>query len=87
MVRKLGKIRNRGYIAPDDIVSLTTHFSVSFPEELSDGGGRLWEAWQRPGMGFKWSPYQAVQGINVADEVIGGDRLNPNMCSDGTACD
>jgi hypothetical protein len=33
MVRKLHKIRNRGHIAPDDIVSLTTYFSVSKGED------------------------------------------------------
>lgn len=35
------------------------------------------EAWNGAGMGFKWSPYQAVQGAMVLDEVIGGDRHNP----------
>ncbi len=33
-----------------------------FPEEAAKAGGKLIEAWHRAGMGFKWSPYQCVQG-------------------------
>ena len=54
-------------------VDLTKYFH----EEVSLAVGRLWEAWQRTGMGFTWSPYQAVQGIYVADEVIRGDQKDP----------
>ena len=52
-----------------------THY---FPEELQDGETQLLEAWLRTGMGFTWSPYQAVQGMMVVDEVIGGDRFDPS---------
>ena len=51
-----------------------THF---FPEEARQSLGRLIEVWSRPGMGFKWSPYQCTQDMMVLDEVIGGDRLDP----------
>jgi len=37
----------------------------------------LWERWTRCAMGFKPSPYQAVQGMLIADEEIRGDHLNP----------
>jgi hypothetical protein len=33
-----------------------------------------WEVWQRAAMGLKPSPYQAVQGMMVAEDVIKGDR-------------
>jgi hypothetical protein len=32
-----------------------------------------WEVWQRAAMGLKPSPYQAVQGMMVAEELIKGD--------------
>ena len=44
-------------------VDLTNYF----PEEISLAVGRLWEAWQRTGMDFTWSHYQAVQGIYMAE--------------------
>jgi hypothetical protein len=45
-----------------------------FPEELTDSDQRyLWEMWGRCAMGFKPSPYQAVQGVLHADEYIRGD--------------
>lgn len=40
------------------------------------GDGKvLWERWTRAAMGLKSSPYQAVQAVLVAKEVILGDRL------------
>ena len=54
-----------------------------FPDKIPDGEDSLIEAWLRTGMGFKWSPYQAVQGVMVLDEVIGGDRFDPETSSDG----
>jgi hypothetical protein len=44
-----------------------THFI-----ELKDGKSK-WERWCRSLMGCKSSPYQAVQGMSVADELIRGD--------------
>ena len=43
--------------------------SAYFP---NSDGTRLWECWQRALMGVKSSPYQAVQGMSVAEEVIRG---------------
>jgi hypothetical protein len=42
------------------------------------GGGDdvLWEVWDRAAMGVKSSPYQAVSGLTVADEIIQGDRYD-----------
>ena len=49
-----------------------------FPEELSSGTRQvLWERWGRCAMGFKTSPYQAVQGILFAEEIIRGDPFDP----------
>ena len=52
--------------------------TLYFPEDVPPGEKVLWEAWQRTGMGFKWSPYQAVQAMMVAEEVILGDRHDPD---------
>ena len=37
----------------------------------------LWERWTRAAMGLKSSPYQAVQAILVAKEMVRGDRRDP----------
>jgi hypothetical protein len=37
----------------------------------------VWETWLRAAMGLKSSPYQAVQGLSFAEEVIRGDHKNP----------
>jgi hypothetical protein len=38
---------------------------------------KIWERWQRAAMGLKSSPYQCVQGIMVAEELIKGDESDP----------
>jgi hypothetical protein len=51
-----------------------------FPEEVSNSSTArrvLWELWTRCGMGFKFSPYQTVQGVLFADVFIRGDRMDP----------
>jgi hypothetical protein len=35
-----------------------------------------WEVWQRAAMGLKPSPYQAVQGMMIAEEIIKGNELD-----------
>jgi hypothetical protein len=32
--------------------------------------GALWEAWTRAAMGLRSSPFQCVQGMGIAEEVI-----------------
>eukprot|EP00978_Attheya_sp_CCMP212_P005652 scaffold12675_cov60-Attheya_sp.AAC.2 len=49
-------------------------FTKYFP---SEDGGVVWEAWQRAAMGLRSSPYQAVQGVAFAEEVVRGDRTQP----------
>ena len=49
-----------------------THYS---PKDK--GQGRVWECWQRAAMGLTSSPYQACQGMGIAEEIIRGDRLDP----------
>jgi hypothetical protein len=54
-----------------------THY---FPKEAKDEDGRatkVWETWQRATMGLRSSPYQAVQAIGVAKEVIRGSQKDP----------
>jgi hypothetical protein len=49
-----------------------------FPEELSFRDQRvIWERWTRCGMGFRDSPYEAVQAMLFADEVIRGNPDDP----------
>jgi hypothetical protein len=48
-----------------------------FPEMAKREGGSVWLRWGRCGMGFTNSPYVAVQGITVAEEVILGDCKDP----------
>jgi hypothetical protein len=38
----------------------------------------VWETWQRAAMGLRSSPYQAVQAMGVAKEMIWGKRKDPN---------
>jgi hypothetical protein len=52
-------------------VDLTKFFGA---KNGSDKKLLLWEKWVRAAMGLKSSPYQAVQAILVAREVILGDR-------------
>jgi hypothetical protein len=49
-----------------------------FGEKDSEGEPKLlWERWTRAAMGLKSSPYQAVQAMMVAKDVIRGDRHDP----------
>mmetsp|Transcript_18229 Transcript_18229/g.45121 ORF Transcript_18229/g.45121 Transcript_18229/m.45121 type:complete len:1319 (-) Transcript_18229:2184-6140(-) len=45
-------------------------FTHYFPDP---SGAAVWECWHRALMGVKSSPYQAVQGMTVAEEVIRGN--------------
>jgi hypothetical protein len=42
--------------------------------DVDEFGNSLYEAWERAAMGMKSSPYQAVQAVMVAEEVIKGDH-------------
>lgn len=49
-----------------------THY---FDSKDKDGRAtKIWETWQRAAMGLRSSPYQAVQAMGVAEEVIRGDE-------------
>jgi hypothetical protein len=50
------------------------------PEELDDQGqvNVIWERWTRCGMGFKSSPYNTIQGILMAEEIVRGDHRDAN---------
>ena len=58
--------------------SLQELCGVDLTELFSEDGSVLWEAWTRALMGAKSSPYQACQGIAVADEIARGKRTDPN---------
>lgn len=145
MKRKLGKVRDRRYLIPGNVDSLTSFFAV--PKGVDDirmvydgtksglndviwvprfslptvnsllraiesdthmadfdigecflnfvlhesmqalcgvdlteyfGSGKiLWERWARAAMGLKSSPYQAVQAVLVAKDVVLGERRDP----------
>ena len=47
-------------------------FTLYFPEELSEEHQFLWARWTRCAMGLRTSPYQAVQGMLWAQEMILG---------------
>jgi hypothetical protein len=56
-----------------------THYFPKDAKDTPDGRGvKVWETWQRAAMGLRSSPYQAVQAMGVAEEVIRGDRKDPS---------
>jgi hypothetical protein len=58
-------------------VDLTPYFG----NQIATSGGTtsvIWERWDRCTMGFKRSPYIAIQGILMAEEFIRGDPQDPN---------
>jgi hypothetical protein len=50
-----------------------------FTDELAPNQLTLWEHWCRCAMGFKPSPYQSIQGILFAEEIIRGDPLDSTI--------
>ncbi len=54
-------------------VDLTAYFT----EELTQNKYVIWEHWGRCGMGFVSSPYAAVQGTLMAEEVFHRNPLDP----------
>jgi hypothetical protein len=55
-----------------------THYFPADAKDTPDGRAtKVWETWQRAAMGLRSSPYQAVQAMGVAEEVIRGSRLDP----------
>jgi hypothetical protein len=52
-----------------------THYFES--EDKGLRATKIWETWQRAAMGLRLSPYQAVQAMGVAEEVIHVDQKNP----------
>ena len=69
------------FILHEEIRSLCgVDFTKMFGEELTPGMKVLWERWERCAMGLKSSPYQTVQAVLVAEEIIRGDRGSaPNV--------
>jgi hypothetical protein len=77
------------YMADLDVGEMFLNFILHSPTQpwagvdlthfinVKDGKSR-WERWCRSLMGCKSSPYQAVQGMSVADELIRGDPRDLN---------
>jgi hypothetical protein len=63
-------------------VDFTLFFPLGSLDEDGKPGGQqtvtVWETWLRAAMGLKSSPYQAVQALGFAEEVIRGDRRDPD---------
>jgi hypothetical protein len=61
-------------------VDFTRFFPAAESETIKDDNGKslasakVWETWFRAAMGLKSSPYQAVQALSFAEEIIRGDR-------------
>jgi hypothetical protein len=53
------------------------HLAPNFPDDPS-AAGLLWGGWNLPAMGIRSSPYECVQAITLAEEIILGDPTNPN---------
>lgn len=54
-------------------------FTTFFPEELTNDPHSIWEHWEWCSMGFRFSPFQLVQGMFFTEEVIcrdPGDTTN-----------
>ncbi len=49
-------------------------FILYFPGEVDPETKKLWERWSHCAMGLQTSPYQAIQGMLWAKELIMGDR-------------
>jgi hypothetical protein len=52
-------------------------FTLFFPTVGSawpEGSGTVWETWLQAAMGLTSSPYQAVQALGFAEEIIQGER-------------
>lgn len=54
-------------------VDLTKYFP-----ELSEPGQTLWLRWARCAMGLRTSPFSTVQALSWLEEIIFGDRRDPN---------
>ena len=49
-----------------------------YPAELTGETRVLWERWKRAAMGLRNFPYNTIQGVLFAEELIRGDHLNEN---------
>ena len=46
-------------------------------EEGNQVESRYWEGWTRMLMGFKPSPYNSIRGALIGEEIVRGDRRDP----------
>jgi hypothetical protein len=53
-----------------------THYCPVEEKPTLDENPKIHERWTRAAMGLRSSPYQAVQAMSVAEEIILGDRLD-----------
>ena len=61
------------FVLHSDLRNLSGVDLTEYTDDVDELGQVLWEVWQRCAMGLKPSPYQAVQAMMIAEEVIRGD--------------
>jgi hypothetical protein len=64
------------FVLHSDLRALCGVDLTEYTDDVVELGQVVWEVWQRAAMGLKPSPYQAVQGMMVAEEYIRGDRMD-----------
>ena len=65
------------FILHSDLRNLSGVDLTECMDDIGELGQTIWEVWQRCAMGLKPSPYQALQAMMVAEEIIGGDPQDP----------
>ena len=65
------------FILHSDLRNLSGVDLTEYTDDIGELGQTVWEVWQRCAMGLKPSPYQAVQAMMVAEEIIRGDPKDP----------
>ena len=61
-----------------DLTPYQLNYDKLSSSKVVDSLGKVWVSWNRIAMGLKWSPYQAVKCMHLAEELIRGDRADPN---------
>jgi hypothetical protein len=61
------------FVLHSDLQALCGVDLTEYKNDVENSDEVVWEVWQRAAMGLKPPPYQAVQGMMVAEEVIRGD--------------
>lgn len=52
----------------------SVHIDLSKTNQGSNSSKNIWRRWNRLMMGFKTYPYEATQGLSIAEEFIRGNN-------------